>query len=109
MSSLARPYLKRELVVIFETKLVTLMSNVRENTYRNMNFDHFGSVMGARNWVLCFEVKSPQLFITALPKARRWSEFALQSPKFARTYGPFSKPSTTKKDLLYHSKSFSVL
>ena len=65
MSSLARPYLKRELVVIFETKLVTLMSNVRENTYRNMNFDHFGSVMGARNWVLCFEVKSPQLFINA--------------------------------------------
>ena len=52
-------------MVIFETKFVTLMLDIRGNMYRGINFDHFGVVLGARNWVPCFEVISPQSFINA--------------------------------------------
>ena len=41
------------------------MLDIRGNMYRGINFDHFGVVLGARNWVPCFEVKSPQSFINA--------------------------------------------
>ena len=80
--------------------------NFRNEIYKTWGFQQCiaWSTKVAKNMSTCC-----LLHETALPKARRWSEFALQSPKFARTYGPFSKPSTTKKDLLYHSKSFSVL